>query len=130
MYFSSYWNEKGNREILSLDELILDFDEHQTRIAAGWSRKDTLDAIWNAKKMKAEHDGIDPFSVKKPNKKTVLAYHSALASTDKVSIRTARPKPVYRDVAETSVSNMLLTAEVMLVSHCIIVNVPVGREFK
>ena len=40
------------------------------------------------------------------------------------------PKPVYRDVADTSVRNMLSTAAGMIVSHCIIGDVPVGREFK
>ncbi len=70
-----FWNMKGRREYMSIDDLRFKVMEKR---GDQWTRDDTEEAIYEAKKARAIQDGKDPNEVTKPEKKTIDAYHSAL----------------------------------------------------
>lgn len=75
-----FWNMKGRREYMSIDDLRAKVTEKRTQAGGGgnWSLDDTEAAIFEAKKARAIQEGKDPDDVKKPEKKTISAYHAAL----------------------------------------------------
>lgn len=78
-----YCNMAGRPEIAPIGVLADAHDVHQNQcFGRGWERGDTKSFLVDAKRKSAIEKGIDPTSVKEPNRLTVDAYHSALASLD------------------------------------------------
>jgi len=73
-----FWNMKGRREYMSIDDLQGLVTDKRARTGCSWTREDTAEAIFEAKKARALNDGKDPNEVTKPEKKTIDAYHAAL----------------------------------------------------
>ena len=83
-----FWNMKGRREYMTIDELRALVTDKRTRTGCQWTREDTTEAIFEAKKARAIQEGKDPNEVSKPEKKTVNAYHAALKdAVDKAEIQ-------------------------------------------
>lgn len=78
-----FWNMKGRREYMSIEDLRFKVME---KSGDEWTRVDTEEAIFEAKKARAIQDGKDPNEVTKPEKKTIDAYHSALKDAVKAHI--------------------------------------------
>eukprot|EP00956_Cyclotella_meneghiniana_P006787 scaffold9090_cov76-Cyclotella_meneghiniana.AAC.1 len=91
-------------------ELADAHDVHQSkRFGRGWERSDTKAFLFDAKRKNAVEKGIDPTSVKEPNQLTVDAYHSGLLilTIPGKKAASSKPKPVHRDVGETSERTLL-----------------------
>ena len=73
-----FWNMKGRREYMSIDELRTKAIEKKTTTGIQWTRDDTVDAIFEAKRSRVIKDGKDPNEVTRPERKTIDAYHAAL----------------------------------------------------
>mmetsp|Transcript_2285 Transcript_2285/g.3398 ORF Transcript_2285/g.3398 Transcript_2285/m.3398 type:complete len:365 (-) Transcript_2285:1182-2276(-) len=73
-----FWNMKGRREYMSIDDLQALVTDKRARTGCSWTREDTAGAIFEAKKARAINDGKDPNEVTMPEKKTIDAYHAAL----------------------------------------------------
>eukprot|EP00956_Cyclotella_meneghiniana_P002109 scaffold2388_cov57-Cyclotella_meneghiniana.AAC.5 len=79
-------------------ELADAHDIHQSkRFGRGWERSDTKAFLFDAKRKNAAEKGIDPTSVKEPNRLTVDAYHSGLLTMPGKKAASSKPKPVHRD---------------------------------
>mmetsp|Transcript_15698 Transcript_15698/g.25803 ORF Transcript_15698/g.25803 Transcript_15698/m.25803 type:complete len:369 (-) Transcript_15698:11-1117(-) len=73
-----FWNMKGRREYMSIDDLRALVTDKRARTGCQWTREDTAEAIFEAKKARATQDSKDPNEVTMPEKKTIDAYHAAL----------------------------------------------------
>jgi len=76
------WNLKGRAEIINIDDLAQKVHESHFM----WTIDKTRDAVWAEKKLK---EGSN--AAKKPDVKTVNAYHSALLSIPEVADKVVKP---------------------------------------
>ena len=115
-----YWNDRGRPVIARICDLADVHDAHQsTRFGRGWERGDTKSFLFETKKQKAIEKGIDPTSVKQPDRLTVNSYHSGLMSMPGKKIAMSKPKPLHRDMGETSQRMLLsnIVGTLMLRTH-------------
>ena len=80
--FFRCWNLKGRAEIINIDDLAQKVHESHFM----WTIDKTRDAVWAEKKLK---DGSN--AAKKPDVKTINAYHSALLSIPEVADKVVKP---------------------------------------
>ena len=73
-----FWNMKGRREYMSIDDLRTLVTDKRARTGCQWTREDTAEAIFDAKKARAIQEGKDTNELAMPEKKTIDAYHAAL----------------------------------------------------
>ena len=129
---SLFWNQKGGREYMPINDLHGMLQDKGKRVGEGWSYADTKEAVYNAKKARAEKEGKDIRQIDEPDKKTVDAYHSALKSMSNITERTAQSKTQHRDIAETSVRAMLSNFTGMLSAVAVIESAlqPIPTQFR
>ena len=58
-----YWNTKGRREIMGINDLKSKFLEHQERTSSVWGVNNTKKAMWTKLRADAVYEGIGPSSV-------------------------------------------------------------------
>lgn len=85
---------EGSARYLDIDELFAIFNER--------SLEDTKDVKLDAWKKKTLTNNKDLTSLKPPSNETINAYHSTVLTKAGVTQRTAKSKPILREVAETS----------------------------
>jgi len=108
------WNTRGRPDIISLEDLKSQFDDHAKRDGKGWDVSNTREAIFDAMKKKRESDGLDASTMEPPSNKTVSAYHAALTSTSGLTTRLCKPKTAAREASETSIRSMLTFVCILL----------------
>lgn len=80
------WNLKGREEIMSIDDLVKQV--HSSYIL--WTFDDTCNAVWAVKRQKFSKGGME--EVKRPDKKTVNGYHTALLSIPELAGKVVKPE--------------------------------------
>ena len=103
----TFWNQRGEREIMSLMDLRAKFDDHAKRDGNCWTLEQTKNALINRLKEKLTAAGLDSAIIQSPVKQTIRAYHSALMSMPDLLLRKCNPKNALREASETSIRNML-----------------------
>lgn len=83
-YLARCWNLKGRQELLSIDDLVKRVNESHCM----WTIDNTRDVIWTEKRVKEGDDA------KRPDAKTVHAYHTALLSIPELSCKVLKPEPI------------------------------------
>ena len=76
----AFWNQIGEREIMSLIDLRGKFGNHAKRDGNCWTLEQTKKALINRLKEKLTAAGLDSVIIQSPVKKTIGTYHSALMS--------------------------------------------------
>mmetsp|Transcript_27431 Transcript_27431/g.65962 ORF Transcript_27431/g.65962 Transcript_27431/m.65962 type:complete len:267 (-) Transcript_27431:179-979(-) len=77
-----FWNNRGQPEIMPLEELRALFDAHAKREGSGWTVESTTNALLVKMKAKLEANGLDSSTMLPPYHQTIMSYHSALKYFD------------------------------------------------
>ena len=65
---------------ISTDDLVTRYEENQHYGEQEWDVEDTLMAVWDATRVDAMGKGLDPDSIKQPNRSSVESCNSQLMS--------------------------------------------------
>mmetsp|Transcript_21043 Transcript_21043/g.38043 ORF Transcript_21043/g.38043 Transcript_21043/m.38043 type:complete len:590 (-) Transcript_21043:138-1907(-) len=82
------WNAKGREELISIEDLAKKVNDSQMM----WGIENTCDAVWAQKREKFSKEGLGLEEVKRPDKKTVNAYHTALLSIPEIAHKVIKPE--------------------------------------
>ena len=104
---------EGSARYLDIDELFAIFNER--------SLEDTKDVKLDAWKKKTLTNNKDLTSLKPPSNETINAYHSTVLTKAGVTQRTAKSKPILREVAETSRRTTQSNARGIIAIRCKVV---------
>eukprot|EP00956_Cyclotella_meneghiniana_P023946 scaffold47535_cov46-Cyclotella_meneghiniana.AAC.1 len=115
------WDERGRKAYMSIDQLAaIQQETQQARVGKGWEKDDTKKAVLTAAKQTMIQQGLDPNTKKSIDRKTQQAYHTALSLLPGNKVLSSKPKPVHREVAETSQRAMLSNAAGIIAARCMI----------
>ena len=120
-YASPYWNTKGRKEIMLLDDLVAKYHEHVKRIAKGWYLKDATSVPMKILKADYVQKNLDSAKIKDPAISTVTNYHSALMTLVGVTQRMCAAETSYREAEETSQRSMQANAAGVICARAMIV---------
>ena len=87
---SRNWNLKGREELMPIEDLVKMVTDCQLM----WTFEDTCNAVWERKRKKFFKEGQED-DVKRPDKKTVNGYHTALLSIPELANRVVKPEFVH-----------------------------------
>ena len=76
----TFWNQRGEQEIVSLVDLRAKFFDHAKRNGNCWTLEQTKNALFNRSKDKLTATGLDSTIIESPTKHIIRAYHLALMS--------------------------------------------------
>ena len=102
-----FWNSRGWKEVMPLEELCNMFDVHTQQDGNGWTEKDTMEALIGTLERNLENNWLDSSHVSPPCQETALAYNAALVSMPDLILRSYQAKNANREAAETSICSML-----------------------